>query len=230
MPTVLVTGANRGLGLEYARQYAADGWQVIGTCRNPGSAEELAGTGARVVQLDVADPTSVRAMKEAVGDAPIDVLINNAGIGGDSSKQTLGSLDADELTKVLRVNAVGQLVVSEALLPNVSAAAKASGQAVIAATTSGMGSIGDNDTGGQYAYRMSKTALNMAMHVLSIDVAKRGIVCAVLCPGWVRTDMGGSSARLSPEESVKGLRKVIAGLTREDNGRFYRYNGVEVPW
>lgn len=229
--TVLVTGANRGLGLEFARQYAADGWQVIAGCREPAKAKELQALAAdsggliRIIPIDVTDTASVRAAAAALKGEAIDLLLNNAGVGGPPGQQ-LGKLDYAAWAKVLEANTLGPMRVSEAFLDNVAK----SGLKRIVTITSGMGSIADNSSGGRYAYRSSKAAVNMVMKSLAVDLAPRGITCIVMNPGWVRTDMGGAGGTLSPEESIKAMRAVIAGLRLEDSGKFLNYTGKPFPW
>jgi NAD(P)-dependent dehydrogenase (short-subunit alcohol dehydrogenase family) len=229
--TVLVTGANRGLGLEFVRQYAADGWQVLAACRDPASARELqqlaAGSGGRieVVALDVSDPASVRAAAQALSGTPIDLLINNAGVGSPRG-QKLGALDYAAWARVLDVNTLGPMRVTEAFLPHLAAG----GGKKVVTITSGMGSIADNTSGGSYAYRSSKAAVNMVVKSLSIDLAPRGITCVVMNPGWVRTDMGGPGGKISPAESIAAMRRVIAKLTPADSGKFFNYDGGQYPW
>jgi len=231
MPTVLVTGANRGLGLEFARQYAADGWQVFAACRAPDDARELQELAAasagriRVVPIDVADSASVGAAAKALGGQPIDLLLNNAGVGGPPGQQ-LGKLDYAAWARVLDINTLGPMRVTEAFLENV---AQGGGKRIVT-ITSAMGSIADNLSGGRYAYRSSKAAVNIVMKSLSVDLAPRGITCVVMHPGWVRTDMGGEGGKLSPAESVKSVRAVIESLKPEDSGKFLNYDGKPYPW
>ncbi len=231
MPTVLITGANRGLGLEFARQYAADGWQVHAACRSPDDAKELkqlakkSGDRLRVLALDVMDTASVRAAAMALTGQSIDLLLNNAGVGGPTG-QRLGSLDYAAWARVLDANTLGPMRVAEAFLENVAQ----SHDKRIVTITSGMGSIADNTSGGRYAYRSSKSAVNSVMKSLSVDLAPRGITCVVLNPGWVRTDMGGEGGTLAPEESIRAMRSVIAALKPEDTGKFFNYNGKLYPW
>jgi NAD(P)-dependent dehydrogenase (short-subunit alcohol dehydrogenase family) len=232
MPTVFVTGANRGLGLEFVRQYAADGWEVLATCRDPDRADALRGLASEskegrveVVTLDVADDGQADRLTGRLGDRPIDLVINNAGVyGGD--RQELPDLDFEGWLRTLSVNTLGPLRVVRALLPNVRAGR---GRKIVA-LTSGMGSIANNTSGGYYAYRTSKAALNAAFKSLSIDLRDDGIAVAVVSPGWVRTDMGGPNARLSPAESVADLRRVVEGLDLAGSGGFYSYDGSPLPW
>ncbi|MGH8249774.1 MAG: SDR family oxidoreductase [Steroidobacteraceae bacterium] len=229
--SVLVTGANRGLGLEFARQYAAEGWQVFAACRDPGKARDLNRLGAgsdgriRVLGLDVTDTTSVRAAATELKGEPIDLLLNNAGIG-DRGNHQLGRLDYAAWMKVLDTNSLGPMRITEAFLENVAG----SELKRIVTITSGMGSIADNTSGGRFAYRSSKTAVNMVMKSLAIDLAPRGIICIVMNPGWVRTDMGGSDGKMSPAESIQAMRSVIAALKPGDSGKFLNYNGKTYPW
>jgi NAD(P)-dependent dehydrogenase (short-subunit alcohol dehydrogenase family) len=224
--TVLVTGAGRGVGLEFARQYAADGWRVIATCRDPGKASALRGLkgDVDVRALDVADLDAIAKLADALQDEAIDVLINNAGIMGGS--QSLGSIDYEDFARALRVNAMAPLRLAECFAPHVARGTDKR----IASLSSIMGSIGNNASGGYYNYRASKAALNAAMKSLAADLAPKGIVVVVFHPGWVRTDMGGASAPVTPEASVAGMRALIAGLKPADAGRFFTYEGRELPW
>ena len=231
MPSALITGANRGLGLEFARQYAADGWQVFATCRNPTSTLELrrlANTSdqkLRVMALDVTDSASVKTAAAELDGQAIDILLNNAGVGG-ARGQTIGNLDYEAWAKVLDVNTMGPMRVAEAFVDHVSR----SERKLIVTLTSGMGSIADNASGGAFAYRSSKAAVNMVMRSLAIDLAPRGITCVVVNPGWVRTDMGGPHATLTPTESVKRLRDLIETLGPAQSGKFFNHDGREYPW
>jgi NAD(P)-dependent dehydrogenase (short-subunit alcohol dehydrogenase family) len=231
MPAVLVTGANRGLGLEFVRQYAADGWQVFAACRSPKSARDLKELQSqheeriRVLALDVTDAASVKDAAGALQGEPIDVLLNNAGVGGPPN-QRLGNLDYAAWAKVLDANTLGPMRVVEAFVGNVAKSA----QKKIVTVTSGMGSIEDNTSGGAYAYRSSKAAVNIVMKSLAIDLEARGIICVVVNPGWVRTDMGGPRGTLAPAESIKALRSLIASLKPKDSGKFLNYNGKAYPW
>ena len=213
MPSTLITGANRGLGLEFGRQYLADGWQVYAACRNPHSASELrrlAGASddkLQILALYVTDPMSVQAAAAEINGQAIDLLLNNAGIGGPRG-QTIGNIDYEAWAKVLDVNTMGPLRVSEAFVDQVAR----SERKLIVTLTSGMGSIADNTLGGSIAYRSSKAAVNMVMRSLAIDLAPLGITCVVINPGWLLTDMGGPHASLTTAESVTMLRRLIEGL------------------
>jgi NAD(P)-dependent dehydrogenase (short-subunit alcohol dehydrogenase family) len=231
MPSALITGANRGLGLEFARQYLADGWQVYATCRDLDSACELRqlpeanGHKLRILALDVTDPASVKAAAAELDGKAIDLLLNNAGVGG-ARGQTLGNIDCQAWAKVLDVNTMGPLRVSEAFVDHVAR----SSRKLIVTLTSGMGSIGDNTSGGSIAYRSSKAAVNMVMRSLAIDLAPRGITCVVVNPGWVQTDMGGPNATLTPAESVTRLRRLIETLRPVHSGKFFNHDGREYAW
>lgn len=222
--TVLVTGANRGLGLELARQYAAAGWQVIGTARSPKSATELAALGVRVLQLDVADDASVARLASALGETSLDLLINNAGIMDRNG--SLEEVDVATMARVLDVNALGPMRVTKALLP----ALRRGQTRQVVSITSGLGSIADNTSGDFYGYRESKAALNMFIRSLAADLADEGFTCIVISPGWVQTDMGGSNANLTPAESVRAMRAVFDNLTPAASGRFYNHDGSLLPW
>jgi NAD(P)-dependent dehydrogenase (short-subunit alcohol dehydrogenase family) len=223
-PTVLVTGANRGIGLELARQYSAAGWQVIGTARKPEQAAELAALGVRIVQLDVTDPASVARMAADIGGHPIDILINNAGIL--PVMRSLGDIDFDTFTRILDVNTVGPARVTQALIDNLQR-----GQVrKIVNMTSGLGSIGNNRSGGFYGYRESKAGLNMFTKTLAAELGPDGFICIVMDPGWVKTDMGGPNAPTRVEDSVAGIRQVVDGLTPADSGTYWTFEGEPTPW
>ena len=218
MPTVLITGANRGIGLEFARQYSGDGWNVIATVRE--HSPELDALGVRIETLDMRDLDAVAIFGERL-DA-LDLLVANAGTYGPRSPES--GEDGAEWLETFAVNTVAPYLLARSVLPLV---ARAGGKLVAISTK--MGSIEDNRSGGYIAYRSSKSAQNMAWRSLAID--NRGkVVCAMLHPGWVQTRMGGSSAPLSPEDSVAGMRRVIDGLGPERSGGFFNYDGSEIPW
>lgn len=229
MSSILITGANRGLGLEFVRQYAADGWRVLACSRHP-DAEALrtlaAGAGGRVSlhRLDVKDLSQIDRLRQEI-DEPLDILLNNAGLYGPS-KAVFGKIDYPTWAEVLAVNTLAPLKMAECFADNV----ERSGRKIIASISSAMGSIADNTEGRHYLYRSSKAALNMVVKSLAVDLQPRGIVAVTLCPGWVRTDMGGADAPLSPEESIRGLRQVLSGLRLQDSGKFLSFNGSEIPW
>lgn len=222
--TVVVTGANRGIGLEFARQLKVKGYYVIATARKPEAAEELRGLGVQIEQLDVADSASVQAFAERLQGTIIDILINNAGIAGHGAS-TFAEHDFDAVDRTFQVNSLGPMRVTQALLDNL----RRGKQKKILHISSMMGSIEMNQ-GGAYGYRASKAALNSFNKTLSVELGKEGFICVVLHPGWVRTGIGGSSAPLSTEESVAGLITVIEGLDADSNGRFIDYTGKDLPW
>ena len=230
MLTVLVTGANRGLGLEFVRQYAADGAKIIACARRPGEAKELrdiaAGVDGRIAihELDVASDASVANLAREVAGQPIDILINNAGAYG-GTHQRLGDIDYEGWLRTLSTNTLGPVRLTEALRPNL---VKGREKKVVA-ITSGMGSTAQHD-GAALIYRSSKAALNNAMKGLAIALKTDRISVAILHPGWVRTDMGGANATLSTEASISGLRKIVTSLTLSDSGRFLNHDGSEIPW
>lgn len=230
MTTILITGANRGLGLEFVRQYAKDGATVHAACRRPEKAKDLidlanAHPGKVTVHtLDAASDASVSHLKREIGTAPIDIVINNAGVyGGDH--QSHGKIDFSSWLDVMNVNALGPIRVFEALIDNL----KVGKEKKAIAITSMMGSTEGNN-GGFFAYRSSKAALNNAMRGLSLALKGDGVIVVPVHPGWVQTDMGGPNAPLKPPESVGGMRNVIAGLKLSDSGRFLDYAGKELPW
>lgn len=236
MPTVLVTGANRGLGFEFTRQYLGDGWSVIAACRNPGEAQNIKQLGhdhaeLRVVEIDVTDDRTIkRAADELVGIA-IDVLINNAGIFGPDEtqhserRQDFRQMDYPAWAEVLRVNTMGPMRVTEAFVDSVAASA----QKKVVTISSGLGSIGGT-SGGYFAYRSSKAAVNMVMATLAAELMPLDIIVALFDPGWCRTDMGGSTAHHDPAESVARMRTRIAALTLADSGSFRHHSGRSLPW
>ena len=222
--TVLITGANRGLGLEFARQYKEAGWSVIGTARDPEDAEELDALGVRIMQLDVASQQSVDQLAAALDNESIDLLINNAGIFPRVGK--IEEIDFDDYNRTLAVNTVGPVRVTRALLPNL----RSGNLKMIAGLSSNLGSIAENERGNFYGYRESKAALNMFTKTLAAELGPEGFTCVVLTPGWVQTDMGGPNATLTPAESIAGMKAVLDRLTPADNGTFWSYNGSQVPW
>ena len=235
MPTVLITGANRGLGLEFARQYAADGWRVLACCRSPSDSPELIALSASgdltAYSLDVADFAAIERLAADLERTPIDVLLNNAGFFGpkpvadNNPAQVFGSIDYEIWAQVLRINTMAPLKMAEAFVEHVATGT----QKKIVTISSTEGSIA-KAKGGIYAYKTSKAAVNMAMKNLASDLAPRGIITATFCPGWVKTRMGGGNAPLEAPESISGMRDVIAGLTLANSGRFWLYNGEGLAW
>ena len=232
-PTVLITGSSRGIGLEITRRYAEKGWRVIATCRTPANAlalQEIADEHANVSidRLDVTDFAQIDALAAKYADTPIDVLLNNAGISGGSEAQQFGEFDFPIFNKVMAVNVIGPLRMSEAFIDNVVA----SEQKKIINIASGQGSVTRN-FGGQYFYRASKSALNMVMRTLSIELKKQGITVGLLSPGFVRTDFTKGldlPMMISPQESAEAVVKLIDSYTIEDTGTYVRNTGEPIPW
>jgi NAD(P)-dependent dehydrogenase (short-subunit alcohol dehydrogenase family) len=218
MPTVLITGANRGIGLELARQYSSEGWDVIATARQ--SSDDLGQLGVRVELLDLSDPDAVASFASRIGP-PVELFIANAGTNHPMNGDTAD--DARAWQTMMMVNAIAPYMLATKLLPLTPRGGK------MVAISSGMGSIADNG-GGWVPYRTSKAALNMAWSSLALQAKPRGVTCVVLSPGWVKTRMGGSDAEISADESVSDMRSLIERLRMDDTGRFLRRNGSELPW
>ncbi|MEE9234510.1 MAG: SDR family oxidoreductase [Candidatus Acidoferrales bacterium] len=231
MHTVLVTGANRGLGLELARQYAHDGWQVLACCREPEQAEKLrriadASEGrVRTCRLDVTSAAQIQSLARELQDQPIDIFVNNAGIYGPRPAP-LGRVREEDWIEVFRINSIAPLKLAEAFVEHVAR----SRQKIFATISSVMGSMEENREGGDYIYRSSKAAANAVVKSLSLDLRNRNITVVALHPGWVRTDMGGEQAPLNVEESVAGMRTVLVSLTLKKTGKFFGFDGAEIPW
>jgi NAD(P)-dependent dehydrogenase (short-subunit alcohol dehydrogenase family) len=229
MPSIMITGANRGLGLEFARQYAADGWRIFAACRNPDAAADLRQlertSSVTIFPMDVADLHSVKRAAADFGNETIDILVNGAGIFGKQSQKT-GNVDYESWKQVLDVNTLGPLRVTEAFTDHVAR----SERKLVVTITSGMGSLTDNTSGAAIPYRSSKAAVNMVMRSAAIDLAPRGIACVLVNPGWVKTDMGGPGAALTPMESVAALKRLIATLGPAQSGKFFNYDGREYAW
>lgn len=240
MPTVLVTGAARGLGLELARQYAAASWNVLACVRDPARATALAALAAQsagaieILPLDLERHDTIDALAARLAGRPIDVLLNSAGIMGKGDFGTeglafgrFGASDFDDWAQVLRVNTLAPMKMAEAFVTHVAA----SQQKKFVALSSIVGSIARNTAGSLYAYRASKAALNAVIRSLSVDLRRsHGILVAPIHPGWVQTDMGGARADIDAVTSVRGIRAVIAALDAERAGRFWMYDGSELPW
>lgn len=230
--TVLITGANRGLGQELVRQYAQAKWNVRACCRNPDAARTLRELKQdfpdqiTIHSLDVLNFTEITALSQSLIDEPVDVLINNAGIYGDSPDTAFGQMDYTLWNQVLTVNTLAPVKMAEAFLPQISKGSRK----LIVNLTSLMGSIADNKGGGSIMYRSSKAALNAALKSLAIDLKPQGIGIMIVHPGWVKTDMGGRKAPTLPEESVAGLRRLIEAFRLSDSGRFLDFRGKELPW
>lgn len=216
--TVLITGANRGIGLEFASQYSRDGWNVIATARH--SSPELNALNIRVETLDLADAGDVAAFPARI-ESPLDLFIANAGT--NEPMNTKGAANARSWQEMMMINAIAPYQIAKALLGQVTKGAK------MIAVSSGMGSIGDNG-GGWVPYRTSKAALNMAWSCLALEARELGIACVLLSPGWVKTRMGGAGAEITADESVTGMRALIERLSIEDSGSFLRRNGSKLSW
>ncbi|ABZ76632.1 short-chain dehydrogenase/reductase SDR [Shewanella halifaxensis HAW-EB4] len=230
MKHVVITGANRGIGLAFVGHYLTTGWQVTACCRNLNDAVALQHqqskfTALKLVELDVTIPSSIAELKRSLGSEAIDLLINNAGYYGPKGVR-FGTTDINQWQAVLAVNTIAPLILTETLYPNL----KIAQNCVLAFISSKVGSMQDNSSGGGYYYRSSKAALNSVVKSLSIDLIQDGIKCVVLHPGWVQTEMGGPNALIDTDTSVKGMTQVIDGLTQEQSGHFYDYQGKTIPW
>ncbi len=226
MTTYFITGANRGLGLEFARQLSKRGADttIIATAREPAKALELARLVHQVLPLDVAEATSIASLSDQLKGRAIDVVINNAGVGGGAKK--VSELDPTELSRVYAVNAFAPLLVTKALLANLTKGEKK----VVFNITSQLGSIANNSGGSTYSYRGSKAALNQMTVSLANELRTDGYTCVAVHPGWVQTDMGGPNATLKPEESVSAMLKLLDRLNTNDSGKFFNYDGTPLPW
>jgi NAD(P)-dependent dehydrogenase (short-subunit alcohol dehydrogenase family) len=230
--TALITGANRGIGLEFCRQYAAEGWRVLACSRYPEKSDELNRLAAenpeliKVHALDVTDHVEIDRLAQALADESIDLLINNAGIYPDSDKSGFGHTDYAEWMQAFRINTMAPLRMAETFAAQIARGR----QKTIVTISSKMGSIADNSGGGSYLYRSSKAAVNMVVKSLAIDLKPFGVKAVLFHPGWVKTDMGGPNAMISPAQSVSGIRKVISGLSTDDSGKFFAYDGQLIPW
>jgi NAD(P)-dependent dehydrogenase (short-subunit alcohol dehydrogenase family) len=232
MPTVLITGANRGIGAEFVKQYSSAGWRVHACFRSLDKAEALRNLAAiphsniMLHQIDLSDFEQIDMLALTLTNETIDILINNAGIFPDKGSKGFKDTDYDMWSYAFRVNSMAPLRMAEALIEHV---AKSSEKKIVF-ISSKVGSISANTTGAHYAHRSSKVALNMVAKSLSIDLAPRGISIATIEPGWVRSDMGGNSAPISPEESVSGMTKIIEHLNPRNSGEFVSYNGQKLSW
>lgn len=237
MRTVFITGANRGIGLEFVKQYLAQGAHVHACCRRPGGAPELKALEKanrailHVHALDVTRTEAVQRLAGALAETPIDVLINNAGVFGPKAgadkdaRQMLGHIDEEIVAKVMRINAIAPVVVSQAFTEHVVR----STEKKMVAISSSLASVAET-AGGHYAYRMSKAALNMAMATMARDLQNRGIRVGVFCPGWVQTEMGGRNATQTVDQSVAGLCRLIDEMPPPGTTHFRRFDGTTLPW
>lgn len=231
MKTILITGANRGLGLEFCKQYACDGWQVLACCRVPETATELAQLAqvhqnVSIFPLDVSDLTQIDALAKQLDGVEIDVLLNNAGIYGDVAGRGFGNLDYPQWQHIMQINVFAPVRMTEVFLPHLQRGKLKT----VVAMSSLMGSMADNGSGGSILYRSSKAALNAAMKSISLDIRHKEIAVLILHPGWVKTDMGGINAPMESPESVEKMRNTIANFSLEQTGEFLRYDGTLLPW
>ncbi len=232
MGSVLVTGSNRGLGLEWVKQYAGEGWRVFAACRHPLEAEELRALREHyprisIHRLDVTRPDEVNALAVELRHEPIDILVNNAGVYLEKYEDALlGGMSYDAWEYTFRVNTLGAIRMIQAFLGHLLRGEKK----LIAVISTHMASIADITAPGAYYYRSTKAALNAAVKGLSHELRPKGIGVLLLHPGWVRTRMGGDQAPLLPPESVRGMRRLLGEFTMDQSGRFVRYDGVDMPW
>lgn len=230
MPTTLITGANRGIGLEFARAYAAEDWRVHACCRAPDAAADLNALAAEsdgrvtIHPLEVTDGGQVAALAGTIRE-PVDLLLNNAGVNMRQN-QSIDDMDYDRWAELFAVNAMAPLRLADAFADAVAASEKK----LMVTISSRMGSIGGNEQGNSIAYRSSKTAVNQVMRSVAFQLGGKGVISILFHPGWVRTDMGGPNGAIGAAESVAAMCAVIAGLTPADNGRFLNYDGEELPW
>ena len=231
MPTLLITGANRGIGLELCRQYLADGWDVHACCREPSSAKalnELAISNTKTLTihaLEVTNENQMDALKNTLKDKPVDILINNAGVYAQGASQ-FGKTDDKAWEEAVAVNIVAPMKMMEHFVNNIAMSDKK----IIASMSSKMGSMDDNTSGGSYAYRATKAALNAVMVSAAHDLKHLDITALILHPGWVRTDMGGPNGELSVEESAGMLKKILTECDMSDSGKFFDIDGSVIPW
>lgn len=230
MQSILITGTNRGLGLEWVRQYAMEGWRVFATCRHPADASALKDLAKQypaisIHRLDITLPEDLRGLFWELEEEPIDILLNNAGIYIEKNSARFGFLCYHDWARTFEVNTMGAMRVSEYFVENVARGKKR----LIVAVSSHMGSIGDIGAPGNYYYRSSKAALNAAMQGLAAALKSRGIGVLILHPGGVRTRMGPRGG-ISPEESVRGMRGILERFTPEETGRFVKFDGTPMPW
>ena len=228
--TILITGSNRGIGLELTHQYAAQGWQVLACCRRPDQATALNRLGEQFPNitlhtLDVTQQDQVQKLATQLHDCPIDILFNNAGVYGPDDA-VFGNTDEARWLECLRVNVIAQMKMMEAFVTQVAA----SQHKLIAAMSSKMGSMADNGSGGSYIYRSSKAALNAVMKSAAIDLEPKGVKVAILHPGWVQTDMGGPNAEITVAESVGRMREILDTMRPENSGSFFDIDGSIIPW
>ena len=230
MPTALVTGVNRGLGLEFIKQYSQAGWQVIGTCRDLGSAVEASGladvaSNIELYPLEVSSAEAIAGFADTLKGRPIDHLVLNAGVMAEQA-QVLGELQQEDFVQAMSVNTVSPALMIQSFRDHVAA----SDRKLIVGMSSILGSIAGNSDGGLYSYRASKAGLNAVLKSAASDLAAEGITVIAMHPGWVQTDMGGEQATITTGVSISGMLKVFEGVGSADSGRFLAYDGSELPW
>ena len=231
LKTILITGANRGIGLEHTRQFADQGMHVFAATRSPAATDDLSVLAAgypgqiTILDYDAGKPDAPACLKNAIGNTPIDLLLANAGSMGGKN-QSFGSVDIEDVLNLVRINSLAPLKLVEALADNIAN----SDRKLIAFQSSLMGSIGDNSSGGYYAYRVSKAALNMIAKGVSNDLRPRGIIAVTMHPGWVKTRMGGHNAPVTVEQSVAAQQRLLVSLTPKDSGHFFNFDAKELPW
>ena len=228
--SILITGTNRGIGLEFVKHYIKNNEKVIATCRNRNSAKDLlelenTTNNLSLVELDVSNPNSINNFTSKIAGLPIDTFISNAGVSGPKNIE-FGNFDAKEWLDVFNVNTIAPLLITQKILKNL----RLGKDKKLVFISSKVGSIEDNTSGGMYIYRTSKTALNQVIKSLSIDFKEDNFIVVALHPGWVQTDMGGPNALIDTKTSVKGLIEVIDNLTPKNSGKFYNYDGSPIPW
>jgi NAD(P)-dependent dehydrogenase (short-subunit alcohol dehydrogenase family) len=232
METTLITGANRGIGLEFSRQLAEDGWCVLACSRDLEKSDALNKLAAEYPEqitlyaLDVTDHGQIKKLSQTLANKPIDLLINNAGVYPGSKDSSFGQTDYDAWAHAFLVNTMAPLKMAEEFITQITQ----SSRKTIVTITSKMGSVADNGRGGSYIYRSSKSAVNMVVKSIAIDLESDEIISVLLHPGWVRTDMGGPSGLISVEQSVSGMLSVIREVTSTDSGKFIAYDGQIIPW
>lgn len=227
---ILVTGSNRGIGLELCKQYADEGWQVHACCRQPQAANELKQLAEKIPhislhKLDVTNAAEIRMLAEKLKHVVIDILFNNAGVYGQSDAY-FGNIDAQKWLQCLQINTISPLKIIESFVTHVAA----SDLKIIATMSSKMASMADNGSGGSYVYRSSKAALNAVMTSVAIDLKPKNIKVAILHPGWVKTDMTGDDAEISTNECVNNLMKILQNMSLENSGGFFDIDGTTIPW
>ena len=228
--SILITGTNRGIGLEFVKHYLKKNEKVIATCRNKNSAKELlelknTTNNLSLVELDVSNPNSINELTSKIIDQPIDIFINNAGVFGPRNTE-FGNFNAKEWLDVFNINTIAPLLITQKILKNL----RLGKNKKLVFISSKVGSIEENTGGSMYIYRSSKTALNQVIKSLSIDLKDENFIATALHPGWVQTDMGGQNALINTKTSVKGMAEVIDSLVLKNSGRFYNYDGSSISW